>query len=287
MGFIKEVSTKLQAVGNYSKIVKGTFNIEHGGFCAVYVGIWASKEAADQGLPPLEMKKVIVSGEEGIALIKKLGLREHAQQTLLNDFLSGATLDAEDLFSLELSIPVEGATSDLVIPVKLVSSRLVEGEPVLEATNSSIAFISTDDNITYDYEWTLTVGSTATLKAPAAIVIDMFDNDNLESNTLSLTHDEVSVVLSTTEPDPTANTVIPITITFDREIESIDTSAFVVTNGSLSNFDTADKIVFTCDLTIDPSTTATIDFSANAIVDAAQPFVKNAASNTLSITHTP
>ncbi len=91
------------------------------------------------------------------------------------------------------------------------------------------------------------------------------------------------VSITSSETDPTAANPLPITITFSEEVVGFDLSDIDVINGSPSNLNTADNIVFTADITPSGGGLVQVDVSGSMLTDLTGNF--NNPSNSFSITY--
>lgn len=98
---------------------------------------------------------------------------------------------------------------------------------------------------------------------------------------LDTTNPDVSITSS--ETDPTAANPIPITITFSEEVAGFDISDINVTNGTPSNLNTADNIVFTADVTPSAGGQVLVDVFSAVATDLTGNF--NNSSGTFIITY--
>lgn len=86
---------------------------------------------------------------------------------------------------------------------------------------------------------------------------------------LKVTYDGTapSVTITSNETSPTNVSPIGFTITFTEEVTGFDLTDFLVTNGTASNLQTLDNIIFTADITPTADGTVAVDLAAGAATD--------------------
>lgn len=124
------------------------------------------------------------------------------------------------------------------------------------------------DASTYTFVLALSGTESPTIEIPAGAAFDA-------EGTPSLAADPVTVVFDTTSPkvainspstDPTNADAIPIIVSFDEEVESIDSTQFVATGGTIANFDSTGTQV-TFDIVPDGDGTISLNVDEGAAND--------------------
>ncbi|MEO9482732.1 MAG: LamG-like jellyroll fold domain-containing protein [Ekhidna sp.] len=105
----------------------------------------------------------------------------------------------------------------------------------------------------------------------------LLTNMNIQNDWIAATHGIAAagpldttnpdVTISSTESDPTAANPIPITITFTEEVAGFDLADIQVINGTPSNLNTADNIVFTADVAPSAGGLVSVDVFSFTLTD--------------------
>ncbi|WP_415063684.1 Ig-like domain-containing protein [Bdellovibrio sp.] len=134
------------------------------------------------------------------------------------------------------------------------------------------------------YQLTLTslISGLVQLQLPIDRASDVAGNGNSASNILEITYDNHNPIptLSSLVTSPSNVTVIPVAVHFDKAVNGINASDFIVTNGTISDL-TGSGSSYTFNLT--PTSEGTVEVSLPAAVTQSPVGNTNAASNTLSI----
>ncbi|WP_340076902.1 Ig-like domain-containing protein, partial [Leptobacterium sp. I13] len=127
-----------------------------------------------------------------------------------------------------------------------------------------------------------TTDGEVTVQVPAGVAIDAASNDNLASNTYSVTNDGTAPSVTIDGPAGPVNGSFDITITFSEGVTGFVQSDITITNGTITAF-SGSGASYTA--TIDPTTDGevTVQVPAGVAIDAASN--DNLASNTYSVTN--
>ena len=171
------------------------------------------------------------------------------------------------------------------IPVTINFSEVVTGFEVGEITvTNGTADGFAGSGSTYTANITPTSEGPVTVSIAANVAVDVTNNENTASNTLSRTYDTVqpTVVINSTAIDPTNASPIPVTITFSESVTGLVVGDITVTNGTVGSF-TGSGTTYNASITPTAAGLVTVSVPANKAVDAATN--SNTASNTLSRTY--
>lgn len=137
---------------------------------------------------------------------------------------------------------------------------------------------------TYEFDVTPTAEGTVGIQVPAASGIDAAGNGNLEGS-LDIDYDATSptVVISTSEGNPTANSPIPFTVDFSEGVTGFELSDVLVGNGTAGNFVTVTDSQYTFDITPTSEGEVTVDIDPDIASDPAGNF--NLAASQYAITY--
>ncbi len=100
------------------------------------------------------------------------------------------------------------------------------------------------------------------------------------TSALNAAHAAPAVTVSTTSPDPTNSSPIPITITFNESVTGFNVNGILVTNGTKGGF-TGSADTYTVNITPTGQGEVTVSVASDVAVNDG--FIGNTASNTLSI----
>ncbi|OFX82263.1 MAG: hypothetical protein A2W99_09405 [Bacteroidetes bacterium GWF2_33_16] len=120
----------------------------------------------------------------------------------------------------------------------------------LIVTNGTASNLQTSDNKTFTSDiYPVTVG-TVKVDINAAAAYDVAGNPNIAATQFTIEYAGVNttVDLLYSGANPTNTTPLPITITFSESVNGFETNDFVTTNGTVTNLQTTDYIVFTASL---------------------------------------
>ncbi|MBN1409633.1 MAG: LamG domain-containing protein [Spirochaetales bacterium] len=189
---------------------------------------------------------------------------------------------------VSLSSTVSDPTTESSFTVNISFTEEVTGFDLADLTvvNASASNLQTSDNIDFTVDLTANAGGNVSLDIAADVATDLAGNTNnaAPSAFTIVYNDQASptVVITSSESDPTNKSPIPITITFSEEVTGFIVGEISVTNGAASNFQTTDNIVYTADIT--PSGTfATVDVDIAAGVAQDLFSNDNLAATTFSI----
>ena len=134
---------------------------------------------------------------------------------------------------------------------------------------------------TYTANITPTGAGTVTVSVAANVATDAATNGNIAATNLTRVYDNVAptVVISSTAPDPTSVSPIPVTITFSESVIGFVMADITVLNGSAGNF-AGSGTTYTADITPSGQVTVSVSVTAAKATDAA--LNNNSASNTLT-----
>ncbi len=116
---------------------------------------------------------------------------------------------------------------------------------------------------------------------------DIAGNNNAASNVFSINYDGIAPdpVITTTEVDPTANSLISYTLNFGEVVSGLALTDFAVTNGTTANLNTVDNQTYTFDIAPTSEGLVSIILASGAVQDAvANPNSEKQFNITYSIT---
>jgi hypothetical protein len=183
---------------------------------------------------------------------------------------------------LTSSAPADTNTSP--VPLTITFSEPVTGLSLtaFSLTNATIQNLSGSGAV-YTAQLIPAAQGTLSVTLGAGAVLDPAGNSNLASNTLSRSYDSIrpTVAISSSLPERSNASSIPIAITFSESVSGFDTTDISVTNGSVTTF-SGSGADYTA--VIEPSADGEVSISIaqNVAVDVAQN--GNQASTTLSRT---
>jgi hypothetical protein len=173
--------------------------------------------------------------------------------------------------SVSLASATSSPTNISSIPVTVTFSEAVTSFTAagLQATNATISGL-TGNGTTYSFQLLPAGQGTVSVSVLANAGQDAGGNGNTASSALTKVFDSVAptLILSTTAPDPTNVTPIPVTAVFSESITGFNAGKISVTNGSVSGF-TGSGATYTFNVT--PSGLGAVNISAagSAGTDAA------------------
>ena len=144
-------------------------------------------------------------------------------------------------------------------------------ETDITITNATINSVSHVENNDYNVEIVPGSDGEITIELEENSVEDLVGNGNTASSIFSIDYDNTlpEVVISSTEPDTTSTTSIPVTFTFSEDVTDFTIDDINVTNGSKSNFSTTDAHTYTMDIITSNSGNISVQVIADAVIDVA------------------
>lgn len=141
--------------------------------------------------------------------------------------------------TVTLSSTASSPTGVSPIPVAITFSENVSNFDISDITvtnGSTSAFTGSGKN--YSVNITPTANGTVTVRVPAGVAQDGAGNKNMVSADFSLIYDNTgpAVALTTTAPNPTKTSPIPVRIAFSEAVIGFVMGDITVTNGTLSGF---------------------------------------------------
>jgi|GEM_PF-681484 len=173
-----------------------------------------------------------------------------ATDVLGNECSSGSFSITYMAFSLVISSTQSSPTAADPIPVTFTFNYEVDDFEVddVSVTNGTLSNLN-GNGAEYTAEITPVTSGTVEIKVDAGAVTNI---DGIECNpgSLSITFDPeaLSVVIESSQSNPTTAPVIPVTFTFNRYVVDFDESGVLVTNGTLSNL-SGNGMFYTADIT--------------------------------------
>ncbi|OWK40496.1 beta strand repeat-containing protein [Fimbriiglobus ruber] len=159
------------------------------------------------------------------------------------------------------------------IPFTVTFSEDVTGfdETGLDVTNGTVSNFVAVVARTYTFDVAPAADGDVTVTVVAGAATDAAGNDNLASNTATVTSDTTAptVAITTTELDPTAAALVPFTVTFSEDVTGFDETGLDVTNGTVSNFVAVDARTYTFDVAPVGDGLVTVSVPAGAATDVA------------------
>jgi hypothetical protein len=109
-----------------------------------------------------------------------------------------------------------------------------------------------------------------TVDVPADAAQDAAGNGSTAAEQFSITYDtsDPSVAVTSSAPDPTNTSPIPVTITFSKAVSGFELADLVVGNGAAGDF-SGSGAVYSATITPDADGAVTVDIAAGAAVDGA------------------
>jgi uncharacterized delta-60 repeat protein len=192
------------------------------------------------------------------------------------------------------SVSIESATGDptgaSVIDVKIIFSEAVTGFDVSDLTiaNASAGNFIAVDAATYTVDLTPSGPEvTVSLDIAAGVCKDSAGNPNaaLGSAFCRLCTQRPTVVISSSITGAYTNvSPIPLTITFNKAVESFISTDVVLANCTIANFATTDNVAWTAELTPAGQGLVSAHVPADVCCLVGLPTMTNTASSTFSIT---
>lgn len=187
--------------------------------------------------------------------------------------------------TVSLTTNVTELTNAATIPVTAIFSESVTGFDAgdLVLTNGTAGNFS-GSGTTYTFDITPGGQGAVTIRIPANISEDAAHNQNLVSNLLSRTSDNVSptVVVSTSAASPFNSASFSVTATFSEAVTGFVVGDLSLTNGSASSFTSVSTTVYTFEVTPSGQGAVTVSIPVSSAQDGAAN--QNTVSNTISRT---
>jgi hypothetical protein len=153
----------------------------------------------------------------------------------------------------------------------------------LQLTNAQITDLTTSDSINFVAQISFSEEGTCSVQVPEAVAEDEAGNENIASELFTILYDpsQPSVILSSSEPDPTSNNSFDVLADFSEEVNGFSLSDCSVSNADLSNLQQIDDSTY--EFTVAPISEGevTILLPQNSLEDLAGN--TNTESNTFSI----
>ncbi len=137
--------------------------------------------------------------------------------------------------------------------------------------NASLGNFVDLDGLNYTVDVSPDADGVVTTDVAGSVAQDASANDNSAATQFTITSDRTAptVVLSTTEPDPTNSGIIPVSIAFSEGMSGFDLTDLTVGNGAASNFVDIDGTNYSVDVYPSSDGLVTVDISAGSAFDAA------------------
>ncbi|HEU4716506.1 MAG TPA: Ig-like domain-containing protein, partial [Bacteroidia bacterium] len=187
-----------------------------------------------------------------------------------------------------LTTPVSSPTNQDPVPVTITFSEPVNGfnpNPG-DPNNATLGNVVQVNATTFTADLIPSVSSgQIDYTVINGLCTDNHNNYNNSSNTLIIDYDAVAptVSVSSTAPDPTNMSPIPVTFTFSENVSGFTAGDIVVANGTASNFISVSGSIYTADITPASGGNVSVQVNGNAAQDGASN--GNTASNIFSIVY--
>ena len=162
-------------------------------------------------------------------------------------------------------------TNTSPIPVTVQFSENVTGFNASDITadNATVGNFNAVDGDTYTFDLTPSTPGLVTADIAAGAANDAAGNGGAAASQFSRTFDSdvPTVTMSSTAPDPTSTSPIPVTVQFSENITGFDASDITVGNATIGNFSAVDSDTYTFDLTPTGEGLITADIAANMVQD--------------------
>jgi hypothetical protein len=186
--------------------------------------------------------------------------------------------------SVTVSSTSANATNVSPIPVTFTFSETVTGFALadISVTNGTAGSFVALSGTVYTANITPSAQGPVSINVLANVCVDGASNQNIVSNTLARTFDNIapSVNVSSASANPTNVSPIPVTFTFSEAITGFALADISVTNGTAGNFVALSGTAYTANITPSAQGLVSIEVLANLCVDAASN--QNIASNILT-----
>jgi HSP20 family molecular chaperone IbpA len=163
-------------------------------------------------------------------------------------------------------------TNTSPIPVTFTFSEAVTGFTVddISVSNGSLSNFIPVNGYTYTVDLTPSGQGQITVDVAADVAIDAAGNFNTAAAQLEVVYDTESPSVNISSSGSATNiSPIPVTFTFSEAVIGFTSSDIAVTNGTLSNLNTVNNIVFTADITPSAQGNVRINISSARATDVA------------------
>jgi hypothetical protein len=162
-------------------------------------------------------------------------------------------------------------TNDASVSLTITFSEDVTGfvGADLNITNGSVSNFVEVDAHTYTMTITPTAEGLVTIEVPAGVATNSGTGNAAGSTSFTYDITGPTVTISPPANDPTNQSPIPMTITFNENVTGFAEADIGVTNGSISNFTAVDAKTYTFSLTPTGNGTVTVSVAAAVAQDAA------------------
>lgn len=141
--------------------------------------------------------------------------------------------------TVRLSTSAASPTNAGLIPVAVTFSESVRGFTVgdVAVTNGTVSGF-TGSGASYRFNAAPAADGRVTISVGAAVAQDTAGNNNLASNSLSLTSDSTApgVIVTSPSANPTNSPAIPFRVTFQQAVAGFTATDPVITNGTITGF---------------------------------------------------
>ncbi|MCC6458270.1 MAG: hypothetical protein IT328_25175 [Caldilineaceae bacterium] len=180
--------------------------------------------------------------------------------------------------SVSMTSSAPNPTNVSPIPVTVQFSEIVNGFVAsdISVTNGTVSGFTVVDGDTYTFNLTPAADGIVTAGIAAGVAQDAAGNDNTAAPQFSRTFDASvpdstppSVSMSSSAPDPTNVSPIPVTVQFSENVTGFAAGDLSVSNGTVGNFAAVDGDTYTFDLTPAADGVVTADIAAGVAEDGA------------------
>ncbi len=139
----------------------------------------------------------------------------------------------------------------------------------ISAGNGAVSNFSGSGD-TYTFDLTPSGQGAVTADVAAGVAQDSASNDNTAATQFTRSFDSVApnAVISSTAPDPTNTSPIPVSIVFSEPVTNFDTLSITLGNGTVNNF-AGSGDTYSFDLVPSDNGTVTVDIGASVCTDSA------------------
>lgn len=192
---------------------------------------------------------------------------------------TGAPIREYDLAS-DLTAPNVNVTSTAAsptnispIPFTVTFDKDVQNFVIgdITVTNGSADNFDNTNTPVFTIDVTPSGDADVTVEVAAAVAQDLAGNDNVASNSLTITYDTTSpgVSIMSSTAGPTNASPIEVDIIFDEPVTGFELSDIQIGNGTTSVLNTASSNVYSIDVVPDGDGEVTVDIAANVAEDLA------------------
>ncbi|HNX77792.1 MAG TPA: Ig-like domain-containing protein, partial [Candidatus Rifleibacterium sp.] len=184
--------------------------------------------------------------------------------------------------SVTFTTTASATTKISPVPMTVTFSEAVSGFEAADllVSNGTAAGLATVDNKIWTFNITGPVNGPITVNLAADKVIDSAGNSNTAAAQYSLVFDNVAPTVTMTAPAKTNADPFGLTITFSKPVSGLTIAGLAVSNGTATNLNTVDNIIWTADISPAAEGLVTIDLAAAQATDVAGN--PNAAAGTLN-----